>query len=160
MRSRGFTLIEVMVALFVIALGVGALLATLVTAADTVAYLREKSFAQWIAFNRIAEVRLASSSPEAGTTSDVVEYAGANWRWEQQIAAAGIGDLWRINVRVSRVGAADGSDAAKASSAQAPTLATAVGFLANGLTRASGSSPEWSQRAPSSGSQGGAGTTP
>ena len=60
MRSRrGFTLIEVIIALFVVALGIGALLTTLVSSADSLGRLRDKSMAEWIALNRISEVRLS-----------------------------------------------------------------------------------------------------
>src|SRR5690606_16546409 len=98
MKARGFTLIEVMVALFVIALGVGALLTTLLASADMVGYLREKSLAQWIALNRVSELRLSNSRPEPGLASDTVEFAGGNWRREQEISDSGIEGLLRIDV--------------------------------------------------------------
>ena len=162
MKSRGFTLIEVMVALFVIALGVGALLTTLVTSANMVAYLRDKSFAQWIAFNRVSEVRLASTRPEEGVTRDTVEYAGRIWRWEQQVSAAGIGDLMRVDVRVALLDAAEGAEAPRAGEDDTlPSIGRAIGFFGTALARPSGTTPEWSLRAPAGpggpGGQGGPG---
>ena len=59
-QQRGFTLIEVLVALFIVALGIGALLSTLTSAATTIDHLRDKSFAEWIALNQITQARLAA----------------------------------------------------------------------------------------------------
>lgn len=161
MRTRGFTLIEVMVALFVIALGVGALLTTLVSAADNVAYLRDRSFAQWIAFNRLAEIRLAGTRPAAGTRTEPVEYAGQNWNVVQTISEAGIGDLLRVDVQVVRLRAGEatraaGQDEAEAEAPQS-SLGRAIGFIGPSLARASGISPDWSPRATGPGPGGGGG---
>lgn len=147
MRTRGFTLIEVVVALFVIALGMGALLTTLASSADTVAYLRDKSFAQWIALNRLSELRLSTGRPETGVTRDTVEYAGSNWVWQQEISEAGIGGLLRVDVRVARVG--DDEDAEPPEGDDFASLGTAVGFISATPTRGSGLTPDWSPRAPS-----------
>jgi len=160
MKARGFTLIEVMVALFVIALGVGALLTTLVSAADNVAYLRDRSFAQWIAFNRLAEIRLAGTRPAAGTRTEPVEYAGQNWNVVQTISEAGIGDLLRVDVQVVRLRAGEPARAAgQKEEAEAPqsSLGRAIGFIGPSLARASGISPDWSPRATGPGPGGGGG---
>jgi general secretion pathway protein I len=149
MNRRGFTLIEVMVALFVIALGVGALLTTLVNSANSVSYLRDKSFAQWIAFNRVSEVRLASSRPQPGVTRDTVEYAGRIWRWEQEVIESGLADLMRVDVRVALLGEAAGTERPPADEDdELPTLGRATGFFGTALARPSGLTPEWSLRVP------------
>lgn len=138
----GFTLIEVLIALFVIALGVGALLATLTSSADAAAHLREKSLAEWIALNRISEVRLGTARPSAGTTTGTVEYAGRSWRWQQTVTDPGIAGILRLDVRV-----------APQAAAQAPTtegpegfpaLATAYGFLGTAVAPGNGNDPDWS----------------
>jgi general secretion pathway protein I len=147
-KIRGFTLIEVMVALFVIALSVGALLTTLVSSADTVGYLREKTFAQWVALNRVSEVRLGNSPPEQGITRDTVEYAGSVWSREQEVSDAGVGGLMRIDVRVGLLGAV-GTTAAEGESPDddgPPTLGSAIGFIGSSVARSSGLNPDWSPR--------------
>ena len=58
-RQRGFTLIEVMLALVIVATAVPALLLTLDQQIDGTAHIRDRSLAQIIAANRLAELRLA-----------------------------------------------------------------------------------------------------
>ena len=72
-RSRsqsGFTLIEVLVALAIVTIGMGALLAALGSSADSTGYQRDKTFAEWVALNRIEEVRLAMDSALQGAFAD------------------------------------------------------------------------------------------
>ncbi len=158
----GFTLIEVMIALFVIALGVGALLATLASSADSAAYLREKSLAEWIALNRISEVRLGNSRPSAGTTRGTVEYAGRTWRWQQTLNDPGIAGILRLDVMVAPQDA-DARPAADDANAEFPALGRAIGFIGTAVAPALGNIPDWSPAAAPSppggaGTLGGAGT--
>jgi general secretion pathway protein I len=98
--QRGFTLIEVLVALVIVVLGMSALLETLGSAADTAGWLRDKSFAQWIAFNQLATQRLSGSLPTDGTTDGELDYAGRHWRWRQIVTDMGFPGLFRIDVMV------------------------------------------------------------
>ena len=59
---RGFTLIEVLVALAIVAIGMAAVLGTLTSSANTVVYLRDKTFANWVALNQIAQLRLSGAA--------------------------------------------------------------------------------------------------
>jgi general secretion pathway protein I len=143
--TRGFTLIEVIIALFVIALGVGALLTTLTSSANSVAYLREKSLAEWIALNRISEVRLSNARPATGTSQGTVEYAGRTWRWLQSVTDPGIAGILRLDVRVAPQETATPATAATAEGAQEfPALATTYGFIGTSVAPASGNDPDWS----------------
>lgn len=99
-RPGGFTLIEVLVSLIIVALGMGALLATLTSAADSTNFLRDKTFASWIALNRIAEQRLRGVMPDVGKTDGEVEYANRTWRWQQEVLNVDIPGLVRIDVSV------------------------------------------------------------
>jgi general secretion pathway protein I len=97
---RGFTLIEVLVALVIVALGMSALLQTLGSAADTAGWLRDKTFAEWIGFNQLATLRLSGTVPSAGTTDGELDYAGRHWRWRQVISEMGFPGMFRIDVLV------------------------------------------------------------
>lgn len=98
--DRGFTLIEVLVALVIVALGMGALLASITSSADTTAYLRDKTFAEWVGLNRLAEVRLRNEQLLSKSEGDV-EMAGRRWHWEQEGTELEIAPgLVRVDVRV------------------------------------------------------------
>lgn len=158
MKRRGFTLVEVLVALFVIALGVGALLTTLMSSANAAQYLRDKTLAQWIALNRVSEARLAGSRNAVGPTSDTVEYANAVWRWRQEIADTGITGLMRIEVRVARLGEIGDELVDPGGEGEMSTVGRAVGFIGAALARPNGLTPEWSLRPPANpGDAGGGG---
>src|SRR6202035_693144 len=78
-RARGFTLIEVLVALAIVAIGMAAVLGALTSSASTVLYMRDKTLAQWIALNHIAEERLKvqpGQVPQQGNSDGDIDYAG------------------------------------------------------------------------------------
>lgn len=105
---RGFTLLEVLVALVIVALGMSALLETLNQSARNVMALRDKTVAEWIAMNQIALARLSLTAPGTGRTQGDVQNCGnGNWHWQQQISAIdAIPGLLTITVSVRRTGTA------------------------------------------------------
>jgi general secretion pathway protein I len=134
----GFTLIEVLVALVIVAFAAGALMSTLTSAADNVAHLRDKSFAEWIALNRISEQRLATTRPRTGADAGDVMYAGQRWRWHQQVSDQGMADILRMEVTVNRL-----DERGK----EEPALATTWGFIGK-LAPPSGVNPLWETLSP------------
>jgi len=98
--AQGFTLIEVLVALVIVALGMSALLGTLTSAANGAAYLRDKIFAQWVALNQIATVRLQQQLPSLGNSSGEVELANRKWTWQQTVTKLDVPGVMRIDVSV------------------------------------------------------------
>ncbi len=85
--ARGFTLIEVLVALAIVAIGMAAVLEALTSSANTAIYLQDKTFAEWVALNRIEKVRLSGTVPAAGTSNDDIDYAGRSWEWRQKVTS-------------------------------------------------------------------------
>lgn len=134
-RGRGFTLLEVLVALVIVAFGMGALMATLTSAADSIGHLRDKSFAEWIALNRIAELRLGTA-PSVGTATAEIDYAGGKWRRTQQVRKLDLAGILSMEVTVARIDAAGDKPG--------PILATAYGFLGGTIIRGTGYEPDWS----------------
>lgn len=120
MRNRGFTLIEVMVALMVIAITLPALLGALYRQVDGSAYLRDKSIAQWIASNTLTEnrIQLARSGRLLnGSRSGVTEMAQRDWYWWLVSTKTEVEDFYRLEVRV-----------AASEDAESTPLFTLVGF--------------------------------
>lgn len=121
-RSYGFTLIEVVVALAIVAIGMSAaILAVGQTASDST-YLRDKTLAHWVAMNRLTEVRLQPRAPRVDETSDEVEMAGRTWRWTMTVTQTPVQTMQRIDVSVRLADAPEGS-----------ALATVTGFYGTAL---------------------------
>ena len=67
-RVSGFTLLEVLVALAVLAIAMGAIIHAATQSINTVATLRDQTFASWVALNRVNALLLeAKPWPEEGS---------------------------------------------------------------------------------------------
>ncbi len=82
--DRGFTLVEVMVALLVVAMAVSSLLFQMMNTIDNTAYLRDQTIAHWVALNQLELTYLENqntnkviSERQTGTE----RMAGREWFW-------------------------------------------------------------------------------
>ena len=104
MRARGFTLVEVMVALAIVAITLPALLVALYQQVDDAAYLRDKTQAEMVALNKLAEMRLVVASTrnvQAGKDSGDTQYADRDWYWWADTTATESGKVFRVEIRVA-----------------------------------------------------------
>jgi general secretion pathway protein I len=99
-RARGFTLLEVMIALLVITLGMGAVIVTTGESAWKSSYLRESTIASWVAYNEIALYRAKRTWSEATSRSGEAEMANTQWDWKMKISATDDPSLRRVDVEV------------------------------------------------------------
>lgn len=99
-RAAGFTLVEVLVALAVIAIGLTALMTAISGTASASGYLRLKAQAQWIALNRLVEVR--QSVQKFGTSTDIgeLDFANQHWHYDTRYFDTSIATMQRVVVRV------------------------------------------------------------
>ena len=133
-RTRGFTLIEVLVALLIVAFGMAAVLTALTSAAESTVRLREKTFAEWVGFNQLASVRLQATLPAAGEKDGDVEFADSRWHWHQAVENMDVPGLKRITIRVRHAdGGRDGPAQSEGSTASDTWLATVIGFRGDAL---------------------------
>ncbi len=100
-RSRGFTLIEVLVAVAVLALAMGAILASSARFADNAIYLRDKTFASWVAHNLLNEWMLEQEWPKTGTREGSSDMAGREWYWVAEISKTPDPTLRRVDLSIS-----------------------------------------------------------
>ena len=80
-QHHGFTLIEVMVALTIIAISLGALLSTSGTQASSAGYLKHKTLAHWVAVNELTQIRIAKEFPDVGDKKGETTMANNDWYW-------------------------------------------------------------------------------
>jgi len=134
-RSRGFTLIEVLVALMVVAIGLAALMVAVSSTARTSGYLRDKTLAQWIALNRLSEVRLNVNKFGANTDTGEIYFANRTWHYDTRYFDTSIASMKRIVVRVY---------AGDAKTKGSP-VAESTGFLGASLGAPGSSNTDWTQ---------------
>jgi general secretion pathway protein I len=134
-RTRGFTLIEVLVALAIVTIGMAAVLGTLSSSANTIAYMRDKTFAQWLALNQIANLRLSGQMTRTGNSDGDTEYAGRKWHWRQEVTATQIPGVVRIDVRVRPAEVKGDNDSG--------WFTTVTGIQGDAVAVPNGYVPEW-----------------
>jgi len=100
-NKSGFTLIEVMVALAIVAISLGSAIA--ITSQDIMRAdsMQHRTYANWIAQNKLAEYRINNIEPKVGTQDGSIIFSGNNWNWETTISKTGVVDLYRMDVAVS-----------------------------------------------------------
>lgn len=99
--ERGFTLLEVLVALAIAALGIAAVAKATGGAATVAGETRERMIAVWVAGNRLTELRLTRAWPPTGSRDLVRSMGGRSWYLTQTVAPAGDDDdLRRVDVVV------------------------------------------------------------
>ncbi len=99
-KQAGFTLLEVLIAMVVIALAISAIIGTASSAANNTGHLRDKTFAHWVAMNKMAELQLAQSFPEIGEKTTDAEMAGLTWKVATKVSGTPDKNIRRIDIRV------------------------------------------------------------
>jgi len=102
--SRGFTLIEVLVALAVVVVAFLAMYGGAQQIVFSVTNQQEKTFASWVAYDQLTNLRLADSLPTGDRMSGEVEMADREWRYVIEFNEV---DSSNIRQAVVRVGPAE-----------------------------------------------------
>ena len=100
--QRGYTLIEVLVALLVF--GLIATAAAEVGSQYISSYerIRDKTLAGWVADNRINEIRLQEDLPSISENSDDIEYGSYRWQVTTAVLATEDPSILRVEVSVAQ----------------------------------------------------------
>lgn len=100
-RQPGFTLLEVLVALVIVALGLMAAFGQVNQTLTTASRLRDKTIAHWVAMNELARLRILGEFPAVGDSSDEVEMAGVTWRYTVEVLKTEMTNFRRVDISVS-----------------------------------------------------------
>lgn len=131
--QHGFTLIEVLAALVIVALGMIAAIQAVTQSARNGTYLRDKTLAHWIGMNVLTERRLQTSAPDVAESTGRVEFASQQWQWTMTVTQTQVASLRRIDIAVRRAEAGDDTTA----------LANVSGFYGDAIGGASGTGLNW-----------------
>jgi general secretion pathway protein I len=117
----------------IVAIGLAGLMTAVSGAARTSGYLRDKTLAQWIALNRLAEVRLTVNKLGQNTDAGELDYANRTWHYDTRYFDTSIASMKRVVVRVWL-----GSAKTKSN-----PLAESTSFLGSALGTAGASNIDW-----------------
>ena len=80
-RQRGFTLLEVIVALTVLAITLGSIIKATGDYTANQAYLRDRTIAMWVARNVLVRFQVEKEWPRVGERKGTEEMGRREWRW-------------------------------------------------------------------------------
>ena len=98
--SHGFTLIEVLVALAVLAIALSAILRAVGSAVDTAIALRDHTEAMWVAENRVAIHQIRRDWLPVSVQNGSETEGHRRWRWRETVESTPLAGFRRVNVRV------------------------------------------------------------
>ncbi len=99
-RAAGFTLVEILVALAVLAIALTATARSLGGAFDTTAALRDRTLARWVAEDRLAELELRREWPALDVKEGDADMGGRAFHWRQETGVTPAARMRRVEVSV------------------------------------------------------------
>ena len=97
---RGFTLLEILIALAVLAVALGAIIKAGSDFTGSHAHLHARTMATWVARNVMVEYQVANEWPRVGERKDTMEMGNQEWRWVARISQTEEQELRRLDVDV------------------------------------------------------------
>lgn len=107
LHHRGFTLVEVLAAVAILAIAMAAILSAMTRYTGNAAHLQNRTLALLVAHNRLTELRLEEKFPGTGKSDGDEELAGEDWRWFIEVLETEDPALRRVDIRVQQRGKDD-----------------------------------------------------
>ena len=108
-KSRGFTLMEVLIAVVILAVALSAATRATGLAADGAIVLRQHTLASWVAQDRLTGHVAAHDWPDVGTQTGSADQGGQNFEWREAVTGGPNPYFRRIQINVYVPGDADHS---------------------------------------------------
>ncbi|MCG6899162.1 MAG: type II secretion system minor pseudopilin GspI [Gammaproteobacteria bacterium] len=99
-HAAGFTLLEILIALAVLALAMGAAIKAVGDYTNNQAYLRDRTLAMWVARNVLIRSRVENEWPRVGERKGTEDMGGREWRWLAVTSQTEEAELRRLDVKV------------------------------------------------------------
>ena len=100
-KSCGFTLVEVLVALAILAIALAAAARSVALSTDSAIEHKQRVLAGLVAENRLGELVARRAWPGAGVTEGTERQAGVDFRWRAEVIATPHPGLRRVEIHVS-----------------------------------------------------------
>ena len=102
-KSAGFTLIEVLLALAVIAIALTALVKATAQDVSNTQRIKEKTISHWIAMQGVAAIQLGLLHvPPTQEVTQVTKMLGQRWYWRAKLSQTPIKSMQQITITVSK----------------------------------------------------------
>lgn len=100
--QRGFTLIEIVIALAIVSIAVLAISNAMRANTEMAANLEQRLLASWVASNQMALVRYQSQQGEvkAGTKTETVDMGGRTWRAKVNVKKTQVEKVFLVKIEV------------------------------------------------------------
>lgn len=103
-RSAGFTLVEILVALAIVAIAMAAVQRSFAQVIDSTLILRDRNIALWVAQNKLVQYRLEEYWPAVGSRTNTAIMANKEWDLQEKVSATQIPNVRRVELDISERG--------------------------------------------------------
>jgi len=105
--ARGFTLIEILVALAIVAVALAAGMRAVAQSSDAATLLKDRTLALWVAQNRLAAAQLADPWPPLGFRDGEAQQANTRFVWRETVEGTPNPGFRKIEITVADPAAPD-----------------------------------------------------
>ena len=99
-KKQGFTLLEVLVALAILAIALSAAIKVSTANVENASYLRDRTLAHWVAMNILTEIQIKEVWPSLGKKTGTTMMAEREWFWIMETSDTIDKELRRVEIKV------------------------------------------------------------
>ena len=99
-KKQGFTLLEVLVALAILAIALSAAIKVSTANVENASYLRDRTLAHWVAMNILTEIQIKEVWPSLGKKTGTTMMAEREWFWIMNTSNTIDKELRRVEIKV------------------------------------------------------------
>lgn len=99
-HAKGFTLIEVIMALFILAIVLGSSMRLFNSAIKSEQMVRDKTLANWVAQNHAVQLQMGTGDALAGVNTSEVNMGGSSWLIQESTASTSDSNFRKTEIRV------------------------------------------------------------